>query len=76
MTDSTTLSGNARTTDAPKNGRTMRPLAQFRWFAHRPQDHTPTLQQAWAPVDGGQIEWRDVPLVYGTDDDAGGSNAA
>ena len=22
-----------------------------------------TLQQAWAPVGGGQIEWRDVPVV-------------
>ncbi len=21
------------------------------------------LQQAWAPVHGGQVEWQDVPLV-------------
>lgn len=25
--------------------------------------HVEVLQQAWAPSGGGQIEWRDVPLV-------------
>ena len=45
----------------------MVPTSNLRWFAHRPQDHNPTLQQAWAPRYGGRIEWRDVPLVYGTD---------
>jgi hypothetical protein len=50
--------------------REMVPTMNFRWFAFRPQDHHPKLQQAWAPRMGGQIEWRDVPLVYGTDESA------
>lgn len=51
---------------------TIRPTAQFRWFAHRPQDHDPVLQQAWQSLESGDLHWRDIPLAYGTDEDASG----
>jgi hypothetical protein len=44
----------------------MVPTENFRWFAPHRSD-TPVLQQAWAPRYGGRIEWRYVPVVYGTD---------
>lgn len=50
-------------------GRDMRPTENLR-FLERTQDQgdgtarkVRVLQQAWAPVHGGQIEWQDVPLV-------------
>lgn len=50
-------------------GRAMRPTENLR-FLERVADQgdgtarrVRVLQQAWAPVHGGQCEWRDVPLV-------------
>ena len=56
----------------PDRGHEYRPLPELRWFAQGPQDHNPTLQQAWVPYYGGRFEWRNVPTVYATASGEGG----
>lgn len=54
---------------APPPPRAMRPTEHLRFLvrSHDNGDGTSirerVLQQQWAPVYGGQCEWRDVPLV-------------
>lgn len=38
---------------------TMQALPQLRWMDSK-------LQQAWAPIYGGAVEWRDVPSFAST----------
>ena len=42
-------------------GRLMRCRGELRYVAMGPG--ALTLEQAWGPADGGQIEWRPVPIL-------------
>jgi hypothetical protein len=55
----------------PAAGRAMQPSMGFRWLERAEpvpgaggfMQTVKVLQQGWAPINGGQVEWVDVPTV-------------